>query len=207
LKTLINFLLNLAKKLKNVTYTLTRFLKKTKKTILLIIIVSSLTLLFSTIITMWLNNTYNLNIPTIFYKIRFPSFGAVRIIGAEAYGGDLNTNNGGQYLDWGTIYPGTSTNRSFYIKSKSNTPTILNLKIANFTFQNSKGENISASLLAKNPLEITWNYNNQILAPNEEIYVTLTLKAPSNIGFLEFLINSQVQNFSFEITITASPPT
>jgi hypothetical protein len=124
----------------------------------------------------------------------------------EAYGGNITiVQDGKQYIDWGTIYPGSLINRSFYVKSKSNMPVTLNLSILNITFKNSKGENVSETLSLKDPLSLTWNYNNTLLKPNEEVYVTLTLKASSETIFIDYLVDNDVTEFVFNIVVTAVP--
>ncbi|NWF86281.1 hypothetical protein HXY32_00460 [Candidatus Bathyarchaeota archaeon] len=174
---------------------LIKFIRRSKKTILLIVIVSIITLAVSTIASILLST---------FHNIRFPSLGTIYVIGVEAYGGDINTTQDGkQYVDWGTVYPGTLTDRSFYLKSKSNRLVILNLTITNLSFKNSTGDNVTETPPIENPMNITWNYNNTLLHPSEEIYVTLTLKASSDSLFLEYLITYNVTSFSLDITITA----
>lgn len=173
--------------------TVADFFRGKKKIILLIIIVSATTLAVTTIISIWLNRYHNM---------RFPSLGTIQVIGVEVFGGDINTTQDGTaYIDWGTVYPGTSTNRSFYIKSKSNVPIMLSLKISNLTFQNSNDQNVTKNLPVENPLNLAWNYNNTMLDPGEEIYVTLTLEVSFNSDFLEYLIAYEVSRFNFDIII------
>jgi len=138
--------------------------------------------------------------------MRFTSLGTIRVIGAEAYGVNITIlQDGRQYIAWGTIYPGFVVNRSFYVKSKSNILVTLNLSISNITFKNSKGESISEAPELKDPLSITWNYNNTLLKPNEEIYVTLTLKASSETIFVDYLVANNVKEFYFDTLIAAVP--
>ena len=145
-----------------------------------------------------------------FHNMHFPSLGIIRVIGAKAYGGDINlTQDGKQIIDWGTVYPGTPTNRSFYIKSESNTPItliLLDITRENITFQNSNGENITETPPIEKPMNLTCNFNNTILEPKEEIYATLTLTPSSNSDFLKFLIENDVERFDFDIIIIASEP-
>lgn len=173
--------------------TAVNFFKGKKKIILLIIIVSATTLVISTTISLLLDKYHNLH---------FPSVGTIQIIGTEVYGEDINTTQEGiPYIDWGTLYPGSSTDRSFYLKSKSNIPIMLNLKISNLTFQNSNDQNVIENLPIENPLNLTWNYNDTMLGPGEEIYVTLTLEVSFNTSFVEYLIAYNVNRFSFDIII------
>jgi hypothetical protein len=41
----------------------------------------------------------------------------------EAYGGNLTSRNGEQYIDWGTTFPATQTNCSVNLRSRSSVPT------------------------------------------------------------------------------------
>ena len=170
------------------------YLKIKKEIILLIIIVCATTLAISTLISVWLSKYHNLH---------FPSLGTIRVVGVEVYGGDINiTQDGIPFIDWGAIYPGTVTNRSFYVNNTGNTPVTLSLKISNLTFQNAENKNVTGNLPIENPLTLTWNYNNTILESKKEIYVTLTLTASSHPDFLEYLIANYVTKFSFDVVIT-----
>ncbi|MEM3378384.1 MAG: hypothetical protein QW674_05505 [Candidatus Bathyarchaeia archaeon] len=172
------------------------FIRRSKKTILLIVIVSSLTLIINMFVSMWLSR----------YDTSFPSFGIIRVIGVEAYGGDIRTSPDGQpYLDWGTLYPRTVANNSFYIKSQSNMPVRLDLSISNFVFKNSLGENVTVAPPISEPLKITWNYNNTLVNPRGSVYVTLSLTVSSDIAFLTYVIDNNVKEFAFDINIKALP--
>ena len=174
---------------------LVKFLPKNKRTLLLIIVVSAVTILLDASIAIWLSR---------FHNLRLPSLGTIRVIGAEAYGGDINvTQNQKRYIDWGTIYPGLPINRSFYIRSESNVPVTLNLSILNMTFLNSKGENVTDKLPIKEPLNLKWNYTGAPLNPKQEIYVTITIEASTDPKFLKYIIDYDVQKFSFDIAIIA----
>lgn len=169
------------------------FLKSAKKTLLMVIIVSLLTITISAAISIWLSRYHNMS---------FPSIGTIQVIGVGVYGGDINTTQDGiPYIDWGTVYPGTVTNRSFYVESQSNVPITLSLRVSNLTFQNSKDQNVTANLPIENPLNLTWNYNNTILNPGEKIYVTLTLEVSFDLSFLQYLVKYDVRKFSFDVAI------
>lgn len=139
-----------------------------------------------------------------FYNLRLPSLGTIRAIGVKVYGGNLT--NGAQ-LDWGTVYPGTLTNRSFYIQSESNTPVTLTLKQSNFTLLNSRRENITdyLPLPPTEALKLTWNCSSIILNPQEVIFATLTLNVSRDLIFIEFLVNYEVVEFNFDACIEATP--
>jgi hypothetical protein len=159
---------------------------------LLIIIVSLATLILSIIISIWLSRYHNLHLP---------SLGIIRVVGVKAFGGNISTQDGRQLIDWGTVYPGIMTNRSFYIISESNTPITLELTVSNLTFQNSKGNNITEALPIENPLSLTWNYSGKPLNPKEQIYVTLTLEITPDLRFIDYVIKNDVKGFYFDIII------
>lgn len=172
---------------------LTKFPRPSKKTLLLILVVAAITLLFSTLISMWLSKFDNLHVPSV---------GTLRTIGVEAYGGNITIDEqGNQYINWSTIYTGASENRSFYLRSKSNVKTILNLTTANWTFYDSENKIVTG--FNASYLNLGWDYNNTLISPFEEIYVTLTLKASVESSFINALIINKVEKFSFDIIITA----
>jgi len=170
-----------------------KFIRRYREKILLVILVSLATLLLNVILSAWLSS---------FHNLRIPSVGTIRVIGVEAFGGDINTTqNGGQFIDWGSISTGTTTNRSFYIKSISNEPIILQLEISNLTFQNSNGKILGENLPLENPLRLTWNYSGEPLNPKECIYVILTLEVSAEYEFVDYIISNDVKQFCFDITI------
>jgi len=169
------------------------FIRRFGKTLLLIIAVSLATLILSVTISIWLSSFHNLHLP---------SLGTIRVLGVEAFGGNINTTQDGkQFIDWGTVYPGSTINRSFYIKSKSNEPITLQLILSNLTFQNSEGNNVTEALPVENPFSLTWNYTGSPLNPQEQNFVVLTLEVSSDTTFINFIINNDVKQFYFEITI------
>jgi len=169
------------------------FLRHSKKTVLLIIVVAAITLILSTIISMLLTRIDNYS---------FPSLGTIRTTGVNA---------SIQFIDWGTIYPGTLTNRSFYIQSESNVETILMLETANYTLLDPDDNNVTDSLPGdidpSDALNVTWSSTGTRIgppiSPGEEIYVTLTMWASNDISFINYLIDNRVQEFSFDIRIYA----
>lgn len=165
------------------------FLKKfpcpSKKTLLFMMAVVAAALLLSALISIWLDEVYNLHVPSV---------GTIYTIGVEAYGGDLELDeHGNQLINWSRIYPGISTNRSFYLRSKGNVDARLHLNTTNW-------DPIEISAY----MNLTWDYNNTPISPGETIYVTLTLRTASDITFINYLITNNVEEFSFDITITAT---
>lgn len=170
------------------------FIRRYWKVVILCIAVSLTTLLLSTIVSMWLSR---------FHNLRLPSLATIRTIGVEAYNGDLD----GTQINWGIVYPGTLTNRSFHIRSESNVPVTLSMKQSNFTLLDSEGENVTGHLPlpATEALNLTWNYSGIVLNHEQVIFVTLTLHASNRSDFIEFLINENVVEFNFDIHIKANP--
>lgn len=187
----MNYLLDnlrvVRKHMKNLFNSFIEFLRHSKKTVLLILIVAAITITFTTAISILLTRIDNLT---------FPSLGTIRTTGVNA---------SIQYIDWGTIYPGTLTNCSFYVQSQSNIETTLNLTAANWTFRDSEGNNVTRSLPIKpaDAMNVTWNYTGALVSPGKKIYVTLTLKASNDISFINYLIDERVEEFSFDIHIYA----
>jgi hypothetical protein len=180
-------LIAVSKHMKNLFNSLIEFLRHSKKTVLLILIVAATTLIFSTMISIWLSRFGN-------YLI--PSLGTIHTTGVNA---------SIQFIDWGTIYPGTLTNHSFHVQSQSNIETTLNLTAANWTFRDSEGNNVTGSLPIKpaDAMNVTWNYTGALVSPGKKIYVTLTLWASNDIRFINYLIDKRVEEFSFDMHIYA----
>ncbi|MEM2688920.1 MAG: hypothetical protein QXR01_03635 [Candidatus Bathyarchaeia archaeon] len=170
-----------------------QFVRRFWKTIVLVVLVSSATLLLNILVSSWLSSFHNLHLP---------SFGTIHVIGVEAFGGNLTaTEDGSQVLDWGAIYPGIPATRLFYVKSKSNRPITLQLTVLNLTFQNSKGAIVTELLPFENPLNLTWNYTGAPLEPGEQICLVLTLEASSDPRFIWYIIDNDMKQFSFVIVI------
>lgn len=162
-----------------------------RKTVLLIIVVAIVTVGLNALVATLLERYQNIHIPSI---------GNIYALSFDAYGGNMTTNNGTQYIDWGTTYVGTQTNCSIYLRSKSNIETKMNLTTENWTYVNTQGQ------IAETPttsfIILTWDYDNSTIKPNQEIYVTLTLSVPYEAGFVDYLITNKVTRFSFDIHIS-----
>jgi len=185
------------KLVKHLFTTFIKFLDRSKKTIFLILVVAAITLVLSATISIWLSRINHLYIASV---------GNIKTLGVEAYDGDIIGSGDERYIDWGTVYPGTLTNRSFYIWSKSNIKTTLNLDTStdalNWTFLDSAGKNVTGS---DNDIpDLDWDYNDIPVSPNETIYVTLTLNVSDSVSFIEYLLANDVTGFSFDICIYAS---
>ena len=172
------------------------FIQRYKKVILLIIAVVLITILLQTLISMWLsrNNT-----------IRLPSFGTIYTLQAEVYGGSLKElDNGQKFIDWGTVYPGTTVNRTFNVMSKSNVEAKLIIKAMNWVFNNSRGEIVKGPTNETNYMTLIASLNETLMNPNQSLEVTLTLIVSNSNDFINFIIENEVTSFSFDIHIYIS---
>jgi hypothetical protein len=168
---------------KNAFDSFVKFLHSSKRTILLILITAVMTIVVNTVISIWLYRIVNVNIP---------SLGTIKTLGVEAYW-DRNLENKTEIIDWGTIWPGSSKNATFYVRSISNVEATLYLHTANWNPAN-----------LSDHVTLSWNYNGTTVHPGEIIQVTLTLSAPSSHPFILYLITNDVKEFSFDIIIGAS---
>lgn len=169
-------------------------LRHSKKTILLIAGVAAITMSLSIIVPILLDATTHMS---------FPSIGTIRTIGVKAYY-DANLQNETTQVQWGTTYPGSSTNIAIFLKSTSNTKTKLHLQTGNWAFLNTTNAIVSGPDNTTPYLNLTWNYNSTTIDSGQTISVTLTLTVADSPTFTQFLVNNSVTNFRFDIVISAT---
>ena len=169
-------------------------LRHHKKTVLLTVGVAAITLSLSIIVPILLDTTTHFN---------FPSIGTIRTIGVKAYY-DPSLQNQTTQIQWGTTYPGSTTNATLYIKSTSNTKTTLHLQTANWTFRNYTDAIVPGPDNATPYLNLTWNYNGTTISPSQTIPVILALSVTDSQTFTQFLVDNNVTSFSFDIIISAT---
>lgn len=160
-----------------------KFMRSSKRTILLIAITAVTTLIIGSIISSWLSKVTSLNIL---------SLGTIKTQGVEAYW-DRNLENKAEMFDWGTIRPGESKNVTLYLRSVSNVDTTLYLNTTNWNPGN-----------VSNAIGLSWNYDGTTIQSGEVIEVTFTLSASSSYSFLLYLVTSDAKEFSFDVIITVS---
>jgi hypothetical protein len=79
-------------------------------------------------------------------------------------------------LNWGTLRPGTSANRTIYVKNTGNVPVTLNMTLTSW--------NPSA---AASYITLTWNRQGTILSQGNSISALLVLSVSANVnGFTSF---------------------
>ena len=157
--------------------------RPSKKTVLTGLTVAMITLLLGSGLSIWLSKTTDLEVPSI---------GKIKTIGVEAYW-DESLENKTEVIEWDIIWVGSSKNVTLYLRSVSNTDTILKLNTSNWNPTNiSKYMNLS------------WNYTGTPINPGEVIRVTMTLSILPSISFIDYIISYNVKEFSFDIIIHAS---
>jgi len=162
---------------------LSKFPHPSKKTVLLILVVAAVAILLSAAISIWLSKVTRLKVPSI---------GTITTIGVEAYW-DKNCENKTEKVDWGMIWPSSSKNVTFYLRSVSNVDAKLKLNVTNWNPANISGY-----------MDLSWDYNGTPISPHEVVQVNLSLSASSSYSFIDYLIANNVKEFSFDIIIYAS---
>ena len=181
------------KLLKKAVIAVLLFLHKSKRTVLLVVAIFLVSLIFSFTIATWLSS--NDSAPNGDYDRTLPTTGTIMVQGLEIYGGDIkhDPEHDTVYVDWGELTLGASKNGSFYVKSTSNVDVELGLNVTNW---------LPAGI--DDYITISWDYNGTLLSPTLEILVNLTLEVASDGDFINFLIENEVTDFGFDITILAS---
>jgi hypothetical protein len=169
--------------MKNTFSSIIEFLGSSKRTILLLTITIIVTLVVSSLMSMWLSRNSNLSLPSI---------GTIKTVGVEVYW-DSDLENRTEEINWGNIQVGSSKNFTVYIRSISNVETTLLLDTTDWSPAN-LSEYVS----------FLWDYDGRILNPGEIVQVKLTFLSSYSRTFLFFLIENNVKKFSFDIHVVAS---
>lgn len=169
------------------------FLRRSKRTILCIVLTVMITM------AVVLAIQWRLDPQSI---LHFPSLGTLKIINVKAYW-DGNHLNETKEISWGTTNPGSSYNTTFFLQSTSNVGTTFELTAGNWTFRNSHGAIVLGPVNKTSYMNLTWNYDNTNVNPKETVQVMLTLVVTDSSDFALFLFNGDVKEFSVDITIQA----
>lgn len=170
-------------KMRNILHSFVTFLKQSKRTVLLIMIVAITSVAISTTVSILVNENSNLTVP---------SLGTVRTIGVEVYW-DPNKENKTEVIDWSEIWLGSSKDVTIYIRSISNYEVTLELKVTDWNPD-----------VVSDYMTLSWDYNGAPLSPNEMIEVTLSLSISNSPSFVQYLVDEKVENFNLDIHIIAS---
>lgn len=162
---------------------LASFLNRSKRTLLLVMIVVIASVTVSTTVAMLLSKRGNLTVS---------SLGTIKTIGVETYW-DPNRENKAQLINWDEVLVGASKDVTVYIRNVSNQKVTLDLEATDWN---------PAKLAGYTTL--SWDYNGASLDPGEIIQVTLTLSFSSSESLSRYLIEENVLNYSFDINIVAS---
>ena len=92
-------------------------------------------------------------------------------------------------IDWGIVYPDDSRAYNLYLVNEGNVPCHLFLNATNWQ-----------PAQIREQITVTWDYNGEVVAPDQGINLTVTLTTAANL--------ENVGTFTFDLTITsrASPP-
>ena len=116
------------------------------------------------------------------HSVRIQGGGVIRTVGLEAFlDSDLTIK--ATTLDWGLMSPGDSSNVTLYLKSSSTIP-------AEIMFSTENWEPSAAQPF----FNLLWDYNNQLLSPNQVISVIFTLQVSENV--------TGVTTFTFDLILT-----
>jgi len=110
--------------------------------------------------------------------------GAVKGIGVGVFW-DQACTNAISYIDWGMIEPGSTVNKTCYIRNEGNSVSTLLMQTSNWSPPEAAGY-----------MSLLWDYGGQFIDPDEVVQVTFTLSVSSSI--------QNVTSFSFDITISAT---
>lgn len=184
--------------LKKIVAGIPHFLYRSRKIFLLVIVVVLVTLVFNFLIASWVNNDANNNANNGANKgvneQTVPTTGTIYAIGLEIYGGDIKSESGKDYIDWGELSLGASKSASFYVRSNSNVDVELGLNVTNW---------MPAGI--EDYIAISWDYNGTLLSPGEEsLLVTINLDVSSSGEFIDFIMGNEVTSFGFDMTVYAS---
>ena len=196
LKNFLHYILKKSKNagnfLKKIVIAITRFLYRSRKIILLVIAVVLVTLIFSFLIASWFSNSDYA--PNGEDDRTIPTTGTIKVSGLEIYGGDIKSESGKVYVDWGELTLGASKNASFYIQSTGNVDVTLGLNVTNW---------MPAGI--EDYITISWDYNGTVLSPKHEpLLVTANLTVSSSRDLISYLVENNVTAFGFDITVYAS---
>jgi hypothetical protein len=168
-------------------------LRRQKNTVLLAVVVVVVTLLLSALVAIWLESDGGMHLPSV---------GNIRTTGLAAYW-DAELTNKAEKIPWGQLMPGSDSSATLYLRSTSNTPVTLVNTTSNWAFMNSLNETVYGPANGTDYMNLTWDYNGSSVNPGQVIVVVITLHAEDSMEFVDYVIENNVQSFSFDINIQA----
>ena len=182
-----------AQKTKQLLCSSTMILLQKRRIALLILVIFVVALLVSLLIAIWIEGVFYLHLP---------SMGTIRIFGLKAYR-DIALTNEAANITWGTLSPGSALNVTVYLRSISNAPIKLNSTTANWVLRNSHDEIRYGPVNDTDHLKLDWDYNGSTIGPGQVVPLVFTLRADYTSDFIEYVIQNDVQQFSFDISVHA----
>jgi hypothetical protein len=114
----------------------------------------------------------------------FSNSGTITTVNVAAYQ-DSGCTQVLSTIDWGTIVPGSSANRTIYIKNTGNAQVSLNMTVNTWSPPN-----------APSYMTLTWNQEGTVLNVNNNVTTLLVLSVSGSV--------TGITNFSFNATITGT---
>ena len=96
---------------------------------------------------------------------------------------DENCSRPVTVITWGVIDLGSAKNVTIYVRNEGNVPATISLQTENW-------EPVSAA----NHMSLIWDYNNELINPNERFKICLTLVVSADLR--------DITGFSFDIIIS-----
>jgi hypothetical protein len=110
--------------------------------------------------------------------------GIIMTVGVAAYW-DSGLTNQTSAIDWGTLTPNSTANKTLYVQNNGTIPVTLSLSSGNWSPTSASGY-----------LTLGWNCTGYVLGKGSVVAATLTLTVSGNI--------TGVTSFSYAMTITGS---
>jgi len=117
-------------------------------------------------------------------KLAIRSAGKIKAIGVGVYW-DEECITPITTIDWGIVEPGSTTNKTIFVKNLGNTEITLSKQETNWN-----------PTSAVNFITLVWNYEGQAISPAKSFELILTLRVSPNIA--------DIAVFSFDIEITGT---
>lgn len=110
--------------------------------------------------------------------------GTITAVGVGVYQ-DSGCTKALSSIDWGMLEPGSSNDKTCYIRNEGNSISTLSMSTSNWS-----------PSTASNYMTLSWNYGGQSINPNAVIQVMFTLTVSATIN--------GITSFSFDITIVGT---
>jgi len=121
---------------------------------------------------------------TLLGQVTLPNLGTVKATGVGVYW-DIGCSNSVTSINWGTVAPGSTNDKTVYIKNEGNAAETLSSTAENWNPP-------TASMY----MSLTWDYGGQVIGVGEVVLVTLSLTVSDTI--------EGITSFSFDIVIVGS---